>query len=339
MPHMGLSTEHLDVAGLRSVLDTLAPAIESHPVDQPVTVAVVSDPFGGREAVIDALASRLDGPTERIQYESTVDPEDVPDPATVDTLVIEDAHYLYSRRIGGFEALREFIEGLVGSDTHVVTSWNRHSWHYLREIRGVDDLIDHCVMIPSLGVPELRDFLTARFGPDLPEFVDRGSAGRVKTFAVESAPISLPVGGTLEVPRPSVNPAWIASWSAPDEDRSIERVVYEKIARVAEGNPGVAEAIWERGVRDGELAPGDIEDPAVDSTLDDDAVFLLWNLAAFESLGRESLHEVVGTGQLDARIHELAARDLISVDGDRASLVPHALPATVSVLEREGLLW
>ena len=68
--------------------------------------------------------------------------------------------------------------------------------------------------------------------------------------------MGLPRGRSVAVPYPKPNPAWTASWSVRDETASIEAVTFEKLRRVSAGNPGVALAIWEESVADGQIAPG-----------------------------------------------------------------------------------
>lgn len=337
---MTLSADQLEPAGLAERVRAVERVVDAYRAkDRGASVAVVSGPFGGRAALADAVAGRLDGAVERRRLEAVVSPDDVPALTDTEPLLLEDAQYLHTRRIGGFEPLDRFMERLARTDGLVVTTWNRFAWRYLAAVRDLDRPFTRVIDVPPLDAAGLRAVAADWFGPERPAFVDRGSAGRIRTVSVETASIALPGGGSVAVPYPSPNPAWLAAWNRAVDDRSVETVVFEKLNRLAGGNPGVAAAIWERSYSDGEIAPGDLEALSLDRSLTDDEALLLWFVVSLEAVDRDVLAELRGIGRLDVTLEPLRADGLLAVDAGRVSIRAEAVPAAVAALDRKGMLW
>lgn len=337
---MTLSADQLEPAGLADRVSAVERVVDAYRAEgRGASVAVVSGPFGGRAALADAVAERLDGAVERRRLEAVVPPGDVPELTDTEPLVLEDAQYLHVRRIGGFEPLDRFTERLARADGLVVTTWNRYAWRYLAAVRDLDRPFTRVIDVPPLDVAGLRAVAADWYGPEPPAFVDRGSAGRIRTVSLETASIALPGGGSVAVPYPSPNPAWLAAWNRGVDDRFVETVVFEKLSRLAGGNPGVAAAIWERSESDGEIAPGDLEALSLDRSLTDDEALLLWVVVALEAVDRDVLVELPEIGRLDVTLEPLRADGLVAVDAARVSIRAEAVPAAVAALDRKGMLW
>jgi|GEM_PF-147820 len=347
--------EDLRAAGFGDEVEKVATAVAGY-LDDGVggNVAVVSDPYAGRDSLLAYAESLLDGEVVRVDLDPAAAdgtgpalPDPAPDPEEstesddgAGALIVANCHYLFERRIDGFAALDAFLDRIALSETLVVTSWNRYAWSYLDGVRDVGDTFPTTVEIPRLDAEEIATVVEAHFGPDLPDVVDTGSAGRVKTVVFDSREVGLLRGRSVAVPYPKPNPAWTASWSVTGEDEGIEAVTFEKLRRVSVGNPGVAIAVWEESVTDGEIAPGYIEAFETALALDDDAASLLWTLVAQESVGIDRLSALFARRPVEATVQKLVERGFVTVDDDdRVTVPPRALHPAVVALERRGMLW
>ncbi|MEF8851977.1 MAG: hypothetical protein V5A44_02975 [Haloarculaceae archaeon] len=363
--------EDLRAAGFGDEVEKVATAVAGY-LDDGVgsNVAVVSDPYAGRDSLLTYAESLLDGDVVRVDLDpSAADgagPE-LPTPVTsadgtdresadsdstatdsgsaadgesprAGAVIVTNCHYLFERRIDGFAALDAFLDRIALSETLVITSWNRHAWSYLDAVRDVGDTFPTVVEIPRLDAEETATVIEAHYGPDLPVFVETGRAGRVKTVVFDAWRVGVR-GRSVAVPYPRPNPAWTASWSFTGEDEGIDAVVFEKLRRVSAGNPGVAIAVWEDSVEEGEIAPGYIEAFEPDLTLDDDAAVLLWTLVAQESVRIDRLAALFEGRPVEAVIQGLVERGLVTVEGDRVTVPPRALHPAAAALERWGVLW
>jgi hypothetical protein len=333
-----MSGEDPILAALEAERAALDEALEAADSDgPPPAVAVVSPPFGGRDALTDHAVDRVDGPVDRRRLATPVDRDSVPRLPADGALLLENCQYLFRRRIDGFDPLDAFLDRLARREVPVVTGWNRYAWEYCRAISDVDELFTQVVDVGPLGTEGIRAVVTDAVGR--PAFVDRDTAGRIRAVSLERAAIPLPGGRTAEIPHPRFNRAWVAVRLRRGGPPSIEREVYETIRRHSNGNPGVAVAIFDRSVRDGELAPSDVFDPPADLRLGDDAAVLLWIVVASEAVSRDALSESLVDGPVTVTLERLRARGLVSGDGDVITPAPAYLPAATAVLERKGLLW
>jgi len=342
--------EHLRAAGLGSQVEALSTAVAEY-LDEEKTldrvdsnVAVVSDPFGGRAALLEYAAELLDEQARRVSLSSIVTDEGTLPAIPSDcALILEDCHYVYRRCVGGFDVLESFLERLAMTNTLVVTSWNRYSWQYLSAVKRIDEAFPLTITLPPLSADQIEAVVEAHVD-ELPAFVDTGEAGRIKTVDVDRYPVSLPGGRTVDVPVLRPDLAWLASWSATGDDESIEAVVYEKLRRLSHGNPGIATSLWDRSVREGSdgptVAPAYIDDPVTDcSVLSDEAAFLLWAVVAMESVEREQLTAMLDQDAIGTEIQTLANRGVVHADGTEVALEPAGLHPAVAELERRRLLW
>jgi hypothetical protein len=327
------------VAGLEADRAALDAVVEDVDTDgPPPAVAVISPPFGGRDAVVDYVVDRVDGPVDRRRLRSPVDPDSVPAIPTDHPFVLEDCHYLYRRRIDGFAPLDEFLDRLARREVPAVTGWNWYAWDYCRAVRDVGELFTRTVEVGPLDTDGVEAVVLDRC--DSPKFVDRDESSRIRAVSMANASLTLPGGRFVEIPYPRPNRAWLAVWLRRTEEPSLETEVFEKLRRRSNGNPGVATAIFERSVRDGEIAPSDVLDPPRDLELGDDAAFLLWIVVATEAVTRETLSEVMADDRhVAVQLERLRTRGLVTVEGDTVSPTPESLPAVTGELERKGLLW
>ena len=395
MDDVTVPIEDLRAAGYGEEVENVATAVAGY-LDDGVgqNVAIVSDPYAGRDALLEYAESLLDGEVVRVDLDPSAadgtgpslpdgshadprtdaehtdpqteggNPDSQTDGAHADTvqsvghtggdsdtagassagegggaLLVADAHSLFERRIDGFDALDAFLERIALSDALVVTAWNRYAWSYLDAVRDVGDTFQTHVEIPPHDADEIQTVVETHFGPDRPEVVDTGSAGRVKTVVFDSHPVKLPRGRSLSIPYPKPNPAWLASWSVSGETESVEAVVFEKLRRVSSGNPGVALAVWRDSIEDGQIAPGHIDAFEADRTFDDDTALILWTVVAVESIPVHRLADTFEDRPVERVLQDLSERGFVAVEDGTVRVVPQALHAAIAGLERRGLLW
>jgi len=342
--------EQLRAAGLGPQVERLSAAIASY-LDEEKTldrvdsnVAVVSDPFGGRAALLEYAAELLGDRARRYSISGIADGDDLPDIEGETALVLEGCHYLYRRDIDGFDRLEEFLERLAMTNTLVITGWNRYSWRYLTAVQRIDEAFPLTITLPPLDAEQIESVVRAHDDGAYPEYVDTGEAGRIKTVDLVRHDLSLPGDRSLSVPLLRPNVSWLVSWSIWDDDESIEAVVFEKLRRLSNGTPGIATSLWEQSVRDGPtgrtIAPAYIDDPVEDCHLiSDDAAFLLWLVVAMEGVERAQLADMLDQDAIGTEIQTLANKGIVRVDGSAVQLQPLGLHPAVEELRRRGLIW
>ncbi|MFB6206333.1 MAG: hypothetical protein ABEJ05_07400 [Haloglomus sp.] len=314
-------------------------------------VAIVGAPFGGRERVLARIADRLDARHERLS--PGADP-----PALDGATVVADAHHAYRRTVGGFAALDTLLDRVARADAPVVTGWNQHAWSYLLHAREVDEAFE-AVAVPAVG-RETMTALVRRWSPSVTFRVqpreDRGLLG------VERRTRRLPLLGEREVPVPSLSPDAIGRRGT---DADPETAVLRRLTDLADGNPGVARALWvDRVDETGDdgpatVAPTDLRTPveraderarerdrarrergtagagtpssADDAGLDRKTAFCCRLVLASERLSRAVVRECVDGA--DRRLDRLERRGYLTTTDAMAAMRPGAVPDAVALTD------
>lgn len=337
---MSISVEDLKAAGIDHLITAVEDAITEYRGGWSPNVAVVAEQFAGRDVLLDDAHERLDTSIERVTFDAVVAGE-LPEFPDCEVVFVDNCHYLYTRQIGGFDVLDGFLERIAASDTMFVTSWNRYAWNYLIPIRNVDEVFATTLTIPSLSADRMAELLTSNYATTMPEFVQTDAGGRVKTIGFERHAITLPGNRQVDLTLPELNVEYLASrdLSTHDDIADVEAVVFQKIAQLSKGNPGVATVLWERSIRDGTIAPAYIEE--VDRALDltDHEAFVLAVVLAKERIARATLADILAEIPVHRALQNLTEQGVLAVDEGRVTIAPEALYAIDTTLRRRRLIW
>jgi len=275
-------------------------------VDAGKNTALVSEPYAGRDMLLDELSSNLGG-AERVSFGSVADAEgDVPEDA--DVYLVEGCRYLYTRRIDGFENLESFVDGVAESEATVVASWNLYAWSYVRQATEVDDVFREDIVLPELGTSSIAELVASEY--DITDFKSDLEETREEGGDITDR---LPAGIRFRLGERSDN-------------------VFEQITALSGGNLGVARSVFEsRTWEDGS------EDDVGELSYED--AFMLLVVLTKEDVEHQVLEEVVSPNSLEKSIRKLSDAGYVESDDGRVTLRPERLVNAVERLERRNLVW
>ncbi|PSP97251.1 hypothetical protein BRC89_11820 [Halobacteriales archaeon QS_4_70_19] len=337
---------------LEAVGDPLAPAVDAavELAGAGVPVAVVGAPFGGRRRVLDRVADRLDLPRE----ESTFGER----PSLDGGMVVTDAHRLHRRSVGGFEPLDALLDRVGHVDGPLVTGWNRHAWSYLIHAREIHEAFE-AVAVPSVG-RETMGALVEGWSPSVTFRAPPETASGL--LQVDRQSVSLPLLGRQEVPVPTVD---LSAFGRREAAADPEAAVIRRLTDIANGNPGVARALWVHCTAAEHVAvdPTDLLTPVeraderarerertrrehgtegagtpadADTTaLDQRAAFCCRLVLAGERLPRDVVRESVADA--DRLLARLERRGYLTTTEGTVELRPAAVPDAVTLTDRRRI--
>lgn len=299
--------------------------------DGPGAVAVTSPSPEGRRAVLGRVADHLEGGVERIDLR---DQDTLPGLPSGGVVVIEDCQVLYERRIDGFDALDAFLRELVRSDAVVVMGWNRYAWQYVRQVHDVGRVVRGVVEVPDLSREQVQALLTERGGLEGIEILDdRDRSSRI--FDIEWRDVTV-AGSEQRLPVPRVDLSMLRSDGA---DEGAEEAVMRRVREVSGGIPGVVDRAWERGMQDGTVTYGALEQVEIGVDIDTLTARVLYTLLTNERIGVDHLGRLIGSEGVRQVLYRLED-DGIVVRGETGAMIsPAALPAVIDALDRRRLLW
>lgn len=324
-----------ELAALDDVLDRFETSDDAD-VARVGHVAVVSDPFGGRETVLDYAATRATD-VARSSLSPATDGVTLDGSSTV--AVLDDCHHLFTRQIGGFDRLDQFLDEVVAFDGLVVSSWNRFAWDYLDAVKGIGRSFPNLIAVSPLSEAELRSSLTDERSGSLPRFVPTARENREQPFRWTSRTVGLWGDRTVTLSLPTPNAEYVHHRLGRREPEVLEDVVFGRLTRLSDGNPGVARDLWDRTVDGGELRLDDLEAPVETLDVDDLTGYVLALVVTKERLDRAELDAVVDDPVLDRSLGSLADAGVVDVDGTAVALTPVGLRPGVEYLQRRRLLW
>lgn len=337
---MKLSVDDLEAAGLDGLVERLQKNVTENLSGWRQNIAITSEPFAGREVLLDAAEEAIESETVRIDFDGGGQNE-LPDISNQEAVLLGGCHFLYTRQIGGFQQLDDFLKQISAADTLVVTTWNRYAWDYLMAVRDVGEAFTTRLSVPALTAKQLTDLLTSNYASSMPSFIQTGEAGNVKTLGFRRRKVPHFGDRSYELPLPEINTEYLTAHSLSEDTQleDTEAVVFEKIAHLSKGNPGVAIALWERSIRDGEIAPTYVEEVDEEFDLSEDEAFVLTILLTKERVNRANVDAVLSQIEVQRVLLNLAKKDLISVDVQEAVINPEYLYAIDAQLKEQNLIW
>jgi hypothetical protein len=303
-------------------------------------LAIISDPFYGESVLMDRVEGMTGEDGIRIAASSLIRNFEALEDASGRIVIIEEAHRLYSRKIGGFETMNRFLKMLASSDRLFITTWNSYSWKYLDEVLGLGGHFPKKIRLSKMGAGQIREMLLSGYEEGELTFVEEVAAKAEELSILKRASYKKTLmGHSLEIPYPVIEMRSIRSRLTRSEKKSPEEIFFDKLARISDGNPSVAEHLWKNALDYPKIMDTLKDPPSID--LDYDESFALGIVLSMGSIEAEDLSEILAPLDLSAeRIATLLEeRGLVSIDGKVVSIRAEALKSVVEHLRRLRLVW
>ena len=333
------------VVGLEKELREITGAIERFGSGAPAHIAIVAEPLGGRTTMV-AEIRRIYG--KRVRYiplEFVISPSALPDFSALpeDIILIDNCRFLAMRKIGGFDVLDAFLHAQISSKKLFITTWNAFSWQYLSAVMNLDAYFPTIVTLHPMETPVLKQMILSKYKPGEIRFIDTGAAERSMFYSVIHRTVRLPLTGTeVSIPWIKLN-FKVMLRRLPRKKRvqvSIEDVIFEKINRIARGNPGVALLLWDSGLKDNAISSSAIIETPYSIDLDINESFILSIILSMKSLHENDLTAIAGSEvDIVQVLYRLEQQGLVRNDAGYYSIPPFAVGPVIDYLKKTRRLW
>lgn len=333
------------VIGLEKELQDITTAIERFGTGAPEHIAIISEPMCGRTTIVSEIR-RLHG--EKVHYlplEFVISPDNLPDFSTIpeNIILIDNCRFLATRRIGGFEVLDAFLHAQISSKKLFITTWNAFAWQYLSAVMNIEAYFPVVVSIARMDTPVLKQVILSRYKQGEIQFLDDGATDRSMFYSLIHKTVHLPLmKNDISIP-------WIKSnftvmlRGLPRKKHiqvSIEDVIFEKINRIARGNPGVALLLWDTSLKENTISLASIKEEPYDIDLDTNESFILTIILSMKSLHEKDLSAIAGS-EMDIQrvLYRLVQQRVVREDAGYYSIPPFALGPVIEYLKKTRRLW
>ncbi|WAC04371.1 MAG: hypothetical protein OS112_07830 [Methanoregula sp.] len=333
------------VIGYERELKEITGAVERFGSGAPSHIAIIAEPMGGRTTIV-AEIRRLYG--DRVHYlplEFVIKQTALPDFSLLscDIILIDNCQFIATRKIGGFDVLDAFLRTQITSKKLFITTWNTHSWQYLSSVMNIDAYFPTIVALPRVDTPVLKQVILSRYKPGEIRFVDEGTAEGSMFFSVIHRTVRLPLTAT-EISVPWIKLNFTVMFHGLSRKKrvqiSLEDIIFEKINRIAQGNPGVAIQLWDRSLKDNAISLSAITENSYSITLDTNESFILSIILSMESLHAKDLSAIAGSDMdIERVLYRLVQQGLVSDSSGYYSIAPFALAPVTEYLKKTRRLW
>lgn len=331
------------LVGFKEEIERIRTAIAGFESGQKSDIAIIAEPFAGRTTLVNAVEQMTTRKVTKLLLSSLIKTKDavrLPEESK-GIVIVDHCHFLFTRTIGGFDLLDEFLKSVLSSDNLFITTWNLYAWNYLDEVINVGQFFPVQLRLPKFTTQETKELIVSRYKEGEIQFVDDVKSENQTFITFSRVPVPVkPLGKTVNIPSLTFNFNLLRfRLSRKKEVKTPEDIIFELLNYYSNGNPGVAEKIWERSLQYPTIKPSYITDCSFKIELDYTESFILYCILATESITREELVAMSGDSKVDEVLSRLAQQDLITVDKGYYSVNHEALKCVVGHLKKAGVIW
>ncbi len=329
--------EAIELFGLEKERDRIMAAIDRFQEGERSNVAVIADPFAGRTTLVQGIQRSREEKISYIPYYSIVFQkgflEEIEKAESI--VILDNCHFLARRKVGGFDMLDVFLRNLINSDKLFITTWNSFSWAYLDHVMKISAFFPVAVQIPQMSPEYIKQMILSMYDTPL-RFVSREVRPQEKFLSRSTRSIQVPFSGQRrEIPWIRINIG-----SRKKKRKAVEELVFDRLNKIANGNPGVARIIWERYLSPPEIFLENVPDLPCVVDLDINETFLLFIILSMESIQERDLLEIAGNEiPMEKALYRLRSAGLVQELNGYYSTRPESLRCVSEYLKRERMVW
>jgi len=339
------------ILGLRDEIGEIQSAIAEFEVGKKVNVAIIAGLLGGKTTLINEIEKLNLKRATKITFSGIVrDKKEISLPEDAKRVILLDnCHFLYIRKPGGFDIFYEFLDMISSQDRIFVTTWNLYSWRYLDKAFELGKYFPVQVLIPPFEKEDLRSLILKRYGEGEIIFNNGGESEEEPVIYIVHQPLELAsLGRKIVIPVPKINVPYFKrrflkkeEEKEKKEEETAEYRVFEEIHLESKGNPGVALRVWELGLHYPHISPEKIGQFSYDIELEYDEAFVLNLILSYQGLKKNEIVDMIGSGlRVNETIFRLLNLELIfKLEDDSFRVRPEALRSVIAYLEKLRLVW
>jgi len=333
-----------DIIGFQEEIAKIQTAIADFECGKNLNVAIIAESFAGKTTLVNEIEKMNPEKVTRLSFSSIVkNNEDIKIHENSKRIVIiDDCNFLYERKIGGFEIMEYFLRSVVSSSNIFITTWNLYSWNYLDEVLNIGDFFPVQIKLPKLTKDQIKEIILSMHETNEIKFEEDVAFEKEKVFESRKFTISIkPLEKTINIPYFIINYSLLKVRLLKKEERvAVEDIIFEKLHRISNGNPGVAKIVWKKSLEYPIIKPSKIKEESFNIELDYKESFILFLILSMKSINNDELLEILGHDfQVDKIIFRLSNQGLIAVDDISCIIKPEALKSIIEFLKKLRMVW
>ncbi|MDY0387510.1 MAG: hypothetical protein RBT65_10360 [Methanolobus sp.] len=336
--------------GLDEQIANIQKGISDFESGKSVNIAILAHPYAGKSQLVDEIIKMYPHKVTNVIFSSIINNKaEIPLLGDLNKIsIFDNCHYLYTRSIGGFDIIKEFLNTVISSDERIhITTWNIHSWNYLDQVLDIGKYFPIQITIPPLEPAVMKKFLLSGYKENEILFVNDSDVSEKKIFTAIKKPITEKITHrTINLYSLRINnAAFKALLFKRKKDETAESIIFEEITKISHGNPGVAKEIWNKCLEYPVIKTSSINSDFDDIDFDDTGRFVLYIILSMGHLKKEELKQILYQSHnidetvINKIIFEMFNQDLIKKNDDNYSIKIEKLYDVIKYLEKIRLVW
>lgn len=315
-------------------------------------MAIISEIFGGKTTLIKEIEKLNLSRATKITFSEIVrDKKEISlSGDTKRVVLLDNCHFLYVRKPGGFDIFYEFL-GMISSQNRIfITTWNIYSWKYLKEVFELEKYFPMQIVVPAFSKEHLKQLIFNRYEEGEIIFNNGGESEEEPISYITEYPIELSaLGRKISIPILKINTHYLKTYllnekkgkEKEEKEKTAEHRVFERIHLESKGNPGVALRIWKLALDYPHIKPDDVGNFLYDIELEQEEAFVLNLILSYQDLKKSDIVDIIGSVlKTDEVLFQLLNQELVFEDeNDSFRVRPEALSSVIAYLEKLRLVW
>ncbi|AKB81129.1 hypothetical protein MSBR3_0551 [Methanosarcina barkeri 3] len=340
-----------EIIGMRDEIGKIQEAIADFEVGKKLNVAIIAGLFGGKTTLIKEIEKLNLSRATKITFSEIVrDEKEISLPGdTKRVVLLDNCHFLYVRKPGGFDIFYEFLDMISSQNRIFITTWNIYSWKYLKEVFELEKYFPVQIVVPAFSKEHLKQLIFNRYEDGEIIFNNGGESDEEPVAYITEYPIELSaIGRKISIPILKINIHYLKKYLLNEKkekeegkEKTAEHRVFERIHLESKGNPGVALKIWKLALDYPHIKPEDVGNFSYDIELEQEEAFVLSLVLSYQGLKKSDIVDIIGSMlKTDEVLFRLLNQELIFEDENKSFRVrPEALRSVIAYLEKLRLVW
>ena len=323
-------------------IDILMKAIDEGLSVRKRHIAIISEYLASKQDLATKIECVHSGQCTRIRLDSFVDDLSIfMNLPESDIYIIENCHFLARRKIDGFHVLHQFIDMVTKSKRIWVTTWNTHSWRYLTAVQKINSLFPVQITLHPKNYERLRDYILSQHQSSVFYLIDTPVPRRLILIKRQKK-IHIPFfRDDFFITTFSIRYKLIwAILRGKSQEVDPDELIFQRLAQISNGNPGIATRIWEKSLDAWEVRMSTLSPPVLNGILDSDNAYILSLILSLEVVTVDDLHSVTPREiKLNLVLAQLKENKLIQIKDGLVFIVPLALIGVTKELQKIRMVW
>ncbi|OPX71005.1 MAG: hypothetical protein A4E36_00213 [Methanoregulaceae archaeon PtaB.Bin009] len=337
--------EESNVIGYEREIEAISRAIEQFDPSNPRHVAIIGEPMAGKTTVAGEIMRRYGDCIHSVTLGGVMTQDAMPAFSSIqkDCILVDNCEFFATRQIGGFKFLDDFLKCQFSSTKLFITAWNSYAWRYLSAVRNIGTYYPLVVTLPAMDSSTLKQVILSNYPQREIRFVENPPSEPASICTMVQRQARLPFSGReVSIPWFHLNTNAIRSQLQVGRKTVVspEDAVFEKIRRIAQGNPGVAMQIFSGCLEDDAVSSEKIPEDECELSLDITESFVLTLILSMKSLHYRDFSAMAGGGDvLDRALFSMRRQGLIFEDDGVYRISPARLNCIGNYLKKTRRVW